>query len=180
MSTIKTTYIQHPSSETPSIELLANGTSNLPGVSTDGVAEGISNLYHTDARVLSVAVDKSGDAMTGVLSAPNYNVGVEIVTDSDQYTIDFSSGSGLIDFSNDLVKNSLTFYGSNYTPGAIKTLFVQNVNIVANEIPLYFPQGWVWTGAMPSSISYGKKAIFTVTSFGTTEEKVVAGWVAEG
>lgn len=56
MSTVKTTYIQHPSSETPSIELLADGTSNLPGVSTDRVSEGATNLYYTDARADARAI----------------------------------------------------------------------------------------------------------------------------
>lgn len=65
MSTIKTTYIQHPSSGSPNIELAADGTVYLPGTAitesvngetgvvtldTDDVSEGTGNLYYTDAR----------------------------------------------------------------------------------------------------------------------------------
>lgn len=50
MSTIRTTFIQHPDAESPAIELNVDGTVALPLADSDNVNEGTTNLYFTDAR----------------------------------------------------------------------------------------------------------------------------------
>jgi hypothetical protein len=151
----------------------------IAAADTDDLSEGQTNLYYTDNRALGVAVDKTGDTMTGILTAPNYNVGVTANFSAESIFIDFSSGDGLIDAESDPATGGVAFSGSNYTPGGIKTIRIKNKRDNSSALNLIFPNEWVFVGEKPTELDYDKVAILTLTSFRDEAAGVVAGWIAE-
>jgi hypothetical protein len=145
-------------------------------IDTDDVNEGEQNLYFTDDRAttsaLSVAVDKTGDEMSGVLKATNYYIGMG-TADSDNINIDFENPVGFLSRG---VTGNIVFSGANYVQGGIKSVRLVNGGSLRN---VSFPAAWVFVGVKPTTIAANKTAIFTITSFGSSEGECVASWAVE-
>jgi hypothetical protein len=157
----------------------ARADARIAAADTDDISEGQTNLYYTDARALGVSVDKTGDTMTGILTAPNYNVGVTQNFNAESVFVDFSSGNGLMDLESNSGTPTVVFSGGNYTVGAIKTIRLKNTWNTPSAITVSFPADWVFVGSKPVDLAHNKVAILTLTSFRDTASGVVAGWVVE-
>jgi hypothetical protein len=133
--------------------------------------------YYTQSQVDSALALKSSldssPTFTGIVKANNYDISV-ITLSSDTVALDFSSGTGLGYRS--AVAGDLTFTGSNYRAGAIKTVVLTNGASARN---LTFPSSWIFVGTKPTSLAASKTAVLTVTSLGTTEAACVAGWAVQ-
>lgn len=114
----------------------------------------------------------SSPTFTGVVTADNYDIGLTTLN-SDSISLDFSSETGLYTRS---AAGTITFTGSNYREGSIKT-----VRIIAggSNRTLNFPTNWIFVGQKPTTIDANKTAILTVTSFGTTEANCVSAWAVQ-
>lgn len=114
----------------------------------------------------------SSPTFDGVVTADNYDIGLTTLN-SDSVALNFSSDTGLYTRS---AAGTITFTGSNYRAGAIKS-----VRIIAggSSRTLNFPTNWVFVGQKPSTINANKTGILTVTSFGTTEADCVAAWAVQ-
>lgn len=124
------------------------------------------------ANVATRSVSKTGDTMSGILTAQNYNITTASVS-SNTIALDFSTGEGLQTVN---VSSSVTFTGSNYVSGAIKTIRIISDGSTRT---LTFPSNWIFVGAKPINIFANKNGILTVTSFGTTEANCVAAWAVQ-
>lgn len=109
-----------------------------------------------------------------IIIAPNYDIDVTSSTDPGTFNFDFSSGTGLFDIS---TNGALTFTGSNYKTGAIKTARI--VNSTASNQTLTFPANWKFVGIKPTTIKASKLGILTITSFTTSDTGCVAAYVEE-
>lgn len=118
-------------------------------------------------------VNSSSPSIAGIVTAPNYNIGVTPATDPGTYNFDFSGDTGLYNIS---IDSDTTFTGSNYTAGALKTARIANG---ATLRTLSFPAGWVFVNEAPVEIDVSKVAVLSITSFGTTEGECVAAWAVE-
>ena len=160
---------------------------------TDDITEGATNLYYTDGRASDAApvqdvnsytgsvvldasdvgaVDLSGDTMTGILTAPNFYVQTSTAASN---TIDINFDD-IFAYVSRGVTGDLVFTGSNYLAGGIKSARLVNGGTQRN---VSFPAGWVFVGVKPTTLAANKTAIFTVTSFATTEGECVASWAVE-
>ena len=121
---------------------------------------------------LSAYVTSASPTFTGIVSAPNYDIGLT-TSNSDSIALNFSSETGLYTRS---AAGTVTITASNYRAGSIKT-----VRIVAggSSRTLNFPTNWVFVGTKPTTISANKTGMLTVTSFGTTEADCVAAWTVQ-
>lgn len=121
---------------------------------------------------LSPYVTSASPSFTGILSAPNYDISVTTPA-SDTIALNFSGDTGLYTRT---ATGTVTFTGSNYRAGSIKT-----VRVVAggSNRTLSFPANWVFVGTKPTSILANKTGMLSVTSFGTTEADCVAAWTVQ-
>ena len=60
--------------------------------------------------------------------------------------------------------------------GRHQTVMIRVQASGANITPS-FPAGWVWSTATPVSLTDGNEAVLTITSHGSTDAEVIAGWV---
>jgi len=127
----------------------------------------------TDELLSGYVHTASSSTIAGVLTANNYDIAVTTLS-SDTVALDFSSGTGLGYRS--AVAGDLTFTGSNYHAGAIKTVVLTNG---ASSRTLTFPSSWIFVGTKPTTLAASKTAVLTVTSLGTTEAACVAGWAVQ-
>jgi hypothetical protein len=67
----------------------------------------------------------------------------------------------------------ITFTGSDYTAGKSATVSIFCDGTNRN---LTFPAGWLFVTFKPTSLDANQVGILSLTSFGTTESRVVAGW----
>lgn len=112
---------------------------------------------------------------SSIITAPNYDIDVTTATnDPGTLNLDFSDGTGLIDVN---VESDLTFTGSNYRAGAIKTIRI--TSNASADTNLTFPAGWVFVGIKPTTKTKDVTSILTITSFGTTEGDCVAAHIEE-
>lgn len=122
---------------------------------------------------LALKAPLSSPTFTGIVTADNYDIGLTTLN-SDSISLNFSSDTGLYTRS---AAGTITFTGSNYRAGAIKT-----VRIVpgGSARTLNFPSNWVFLNDKPTDVAANKTGILTVTSFGTTEADCVAVWAVQG
>jgi hypothetical protein len=140
--------------------------------------------YHTTvSNALDLKADISG---TDIITAPNYNIGVtsntgEILLDPPalQVNLNFSAGTGLLSATIGALDDvsSISFSGTGYVAGAVKTIRI--VNQSTDDINIDFFPNWKVVGAPQTFMPPEKTAIITVTSFGTSAEDCVAAWVME-
>ena len=111
---------------------------------------------------------------TRIITAPNYNINVTSVTNPETYNITFGSGTGLVDLTTNI---PIFFTGTGYVPGGIKTIKILNTS--ASLIDLIFPEGWIFVGDKPITMTGSKTGILTVTSFTSLASGVVAAYIEE-
>jgi len=92
-------------------------------------------------------------------------------------TLTPTSGTVNIDFELDRYLNheitgSVTYETDNITPA--RAVYIRIINSSGSTHSLSFPAGWSFNGSPPVSISSGKTAMLTLTSFGTTNSDCVA------
>jgi len=125
-----------------------------------GSAESIDNL---------VSVNSSR-----IITAPNYNINVTNSTNPTSFAVIFNSGNGLVRI---LIENSLSFTGSGYVAGGIKTIQIENTS--STNRSLSFPADWIFVGDKPTEITANKVSILTLTSFSSSASGVVAAYIEE-
>jgi hypothetical protein len=109
-----------------------------------------------------------------IIVAPNYDIDVTSSTNPGTFDFNFSSGTGLFTIS---TNGSLTFTGSNYKAGGIKTARI--ANSTASSQTLTFPANWKFVGIKPTLINANKIGILTLTSFTTSDTGCVAAYIEE-
>ncbi len=156
-----------------------SATLNL-GTTSGTVSEGNhthDDRYYTKTltnELLSGYVNTaSSSTIAGTLTANNYNITVSTET-SNSIDLNFNAGTGL---HHRVATGNVSIYGSSYTSGVTKTLFIKNNT--ASAISIVFPTDWVFLGTKPSTIAPYKTGVVTVTSLSTTSTSCVAGWIAE-
>jgi hypothetical protein len=167
-------FVEDKVAEVETVEL-----AGLEDVNTAGVNDGDiltyfdgEDAYWGPGQLPANAVDKSGDTMTGLLTAPNYYIGTTTAS-SDTIDIDFDEPDGFISRG---VTGNIVFTGSNYVDGGIKSVRLVNGGTTRTVL---FPSGWVFVGVKPTDLAANKTAIFTITSFGAVEGECVASWAVE-
>jgi hypothetical protein len=163
---------------TPTLDYSApNGTSVTlaSGASLDDVLVIVAADTYQDADTYTQAqadllfVSKD---IAGIAQASNYDIGLTTLA-SDSIALNFSGETGLYTRT---AAGNITFTGSNYRIGSIKTV---RVIPGASSRNLTFPASWVFVGVKPTSVAANKTGILTVTSFGTTEGDCVAAWAVQ-
>jgi hypothetical protein len=137
------------------------------------------------AAELGIA-ELSGAAFTGIVSAKNFDINVQTLDYDEDTGVAFASldfndpGFEKINLSaSDGIEDLRFLFISNIRPGAIKTVKITLAND-AGVIDLEFNSSWVFVSGFPdTSISEGKTAILTLTSFGTTDSDIVATWTVQ-
>ena len=159
---------------------LGNSATLNTGTTAGTVATGDhthDSRYYTQSQIDSALALKSSldssPTFTGIVKANNYDISVTTLS-SDTVALDFSAGTGIGYRS--AVAGDLTFTGSNYRAGAIKTVVLTNG---ATPRALTFPSSWIFVGTKPTTLAASKTAVLTVTSLGTTEAACVAGWAVQ-
>jgi hypothetical protein len=143
-----------------------------PDVSSNVVVEFPEGPILTQSSASATYAPLSSPTFTGVVVAPNYDVGLTTVG-SDTVALNFSAETGLYTRA---AAGTITFTASNYRAGAIKTV---RVVAGASSRTLNFPTNWVFMGTKPATIAANKIGILTTTSFGTTEADCVASWAVQ-
>lgn len=155
-----------------------NGVVSYP-ISTPGSTLSIAGIPGTPGATGATGSVGAIDDLTDVdssriIRAPNYEIDVTTQTNPTILAISFNSGTGLIDVS---TNTELSITGSNYSPGAIKTVKIFNSAIT--NLNLFFPGNWIFVGEKPTEIIAQKTAILTVTSFTSSDTGCVAAYVEE-
>ena len=138
----------------------------------------IFNAAADEIEAQGTAIDgkvaKSGDTMTGGLTAPNVTVGVT-EAQSDTVALDFSTGDGFV--SRAVGGTAVVVTGANYTTGATKTIrFVGGTGVASLDVPA----DWVFVGqAVGTALGTAVTAVLTATAFGTAASDVVAAFAEE-
>jgi hypothetical protein len=145
---------------------LINGTAAV-GTATKFARE--DHVHPTDTTRASL----TNPTFTGIVTAQNYNIAVTTLA-SDSIALDFAGGTGLGYRAS--VAGDITFTGSNYAAGVIKTVVLTNGATIRN---LTFPASWIFLGNKPTTLAASKTAVLTVTSVGTTEAACVVGWAVQ-
>lgn len=112
-------------------------------------------------------------AVTAQLAARNVSLGHSGLAFATTTEIDFS-GEG---FHSVALTGDITFTTANLAPGRTKT-----IRIIGDASPRArsFPGGWSFVGvSVPPSLTAGKAAMLTLTSFATTDADAVPTWPAE-
>jgi hypothetical protein len=111
--------------------------------------------------------------VNGEITAKNVTINVNtLATATGTQNLDFTS-EGYLTHS---ITGNITYTASNYAIG--RSLSIR-ITSDATQRTLTFPTNWVFVGAKPTAIAASKKAILSVTSFGTTEAEVVASYAVQ-
>jgi hypothetical protein len=176
---------------TGKVRVTATATSNGSGITdTDGLPEGVGNLYFTGARVLATKLAgyaKSsayaalgvGSTLLGWLQQIEYRL--DSKQDKDTYApLDYAANLTL-DFGGESVSllnltGSFTLAGTiNRGQGRSKRVFITNTTTAA--VSLTFPAAWRFLGVVPTSLAAGKSAYLSLECVtGSSESDVVAGY----
>lgn len=105
-----------------------------------------------------------------LLGAQNIEIGVSDLADGSAIEIDFlGTGNRRLNLT---LTGDITFSTTNRAEGRSVTVFIE---AGANARTFTFPP-WVWPCPIPAGIAANKKAILTLTSTDTTNEKVYAAY----
>ncbi len=139
------------------------------------VYDGPTSQWKNETITYSYSInDLTSLNSTSIITAPNYDIGVTTSTNPGTYNLDFSGGTGLFNIS---TNGALTFTGSNYRAGAIKTARIANSTASAQN--LTFPANWKFVGVKPTTIKASKVGVLTITSFTTADTGCIAAYTEE-
>jgi hypothetical protein len=159
---------------------VSRSINDLHDVEISSPADGDFLIYdETNTEWINQAITYDINDLTSldsddIIIAPNYDIDVTTVSNPGTYNFDFSSGTGLFDISTNA---AITFTGSNYKAGAIKTARI--VNSTASNKTMTFPANWKFVGIKPTTLKASKTGILTITSFTTEDTGCVAAYVEE-
>lgn len=129
-----------------------------------------ADVIDAQGTAITEKVALAGDTMTGLLVAPNVQLGVT-TAGSDTVALDFSS-DGFV--TRTVSGTAVVVSGSAYAAGRTKTVrFVGGAAVASLSVPA----GWTFVGSsVGTAIGTASTAILTATAFGATESSVVAAW----
>ena len=167
-------------------------TGTFGGLATGGVSSTAGTITTLTASTLTSAL--SGGTYSGTLNVTTGTVTTltsstatisEIATGKNFAinvgTLSTTSGTQGLDFTSQgylthSITGNITYTATNYSEGKSLSVRITSDGTARN---LTFPTNWVFVGAKPTSIAASKKAVLSVTSFGTTEANTVAAYAVQ-